>query len=144
MRTKDRVDGTRSVSAEDTGRARNRLLLAAGAFALVTAGAHAFAGQAHLSRVLDADIGAVDRAVMFAVWHMVTLILVAAGLGLATLGLSGRRAIVRPAALAIALLFALFGVVFVLASILFGEPALQWIAMTIVAVLSAAGWWRAK
>jgi len=118
---------------------RRKPLLCGGLIAIMTAVAHALIGQAHLIQVLNADIDDVDRAVMFAVWHMVTSILVTSGIGLFTLSMSTRFELVRPMSLALAFLYCSFGLIFLLASFIYTVPAVQWIPMLIVCVLCLLG-----
>jgi len=53
----------------------------AGISALLTAAAHALVGQTHLTRILATSVEAIDSAVIFAVWQMVTVTLFVSGIG---------------------------------------------------------------
>jgi len=119
---------------------RSKLLLVAGVITCAMAAAHVFVGQAHLARVLNAELENIDRAIMFAAWHMVTVVLLAAGIELTSLSLCSHAGVVRPVALALAIVFGLFAVVFVLASFLFEPAALQWVPMLLVSILSLLGY----
>jgi hypothetical protein len=113
--------------------------LLAGVITLVTAAAHAFVGQSHLTRILETSVQGIDSAVMFAVWHMVTAVLVMSGLIFLWLMRCKQRVIVRAITLTMAILFGLFGTVFILTSILYKEPTVQWIPMLMVSCLSLVG-----
>lgn len=118
---------------------RSTPLFLAGLGVILTAAAHVFIGQAHLARVLGADLEGIDRAVMFAVWHMVTVVFLISGLGLFFLSVCSDDVQVRRIALAIAIAYGLFGVVFLVSSFLFKEPAFQWVPMLLVSMLSLLG-----
>ena len=121
----------------------NNWLLVAGVVAAVTAAAHVVLGQAHMDRVLTADLQDIDGAVMFAVWHMASVVLAAAALGFVWLSTVAAGSSVRAAALFGSLLFGGFGVVFVVASTLFNQPALQWIPMLVISSCAFMGYRRA-
>ena len=114
-------------------------LLLAGVITLVTAAAHAFVGQAHLTRILETSVEGIDSAVMFAVWHMVTAMLVMSGVIFLGLMRCKQKVIVTTITLTLAILFSLFGAVFILTSILYKEPTVQWIPMLMVTCLSLFG-----
>lgn len=119
-------------------------LSGAGLCALLTAAAHALVGQAHLTRILGTSVERIDSAVLFAVWHMVTVILVVSGVSLLWVARSGHTAVVRAVSLLMATLFGLFGLVFIGTSILYGEPTVQWIAMLVVSALCLVGYVSAR
>lgn len=119
---------------------RSKPLFLASVITILTAVAHLFIGQAHLARVLGVDLEGIDRAVMFAVWHMVTVVFVISALGLFILSICSDDVQVRPIALAIAIAYGLFGVVFLVSSFLFREPAFKWVPMLIVSMWSLLGY----
>jgi len=112
----------------------------AGISALLTAAAHALVGQTHLTRILATSVEAIDSAVIFAVWQMVTVTLFVSGIGPLLLLLCKENIIVRTWLLTIAITYFFFGIVFIVTSFIYSEPALQWIAMLIVSLLSFVGY----
>lgn len=125
-------------------RIQNNLLLLAGMIAFLTAAAHALIGQPHLTRVLATNVEAIDSAVIFAVWHMVTIVLSVFALGLLLLAQCKHSAVVKVFVLATGIVFFLFGVLFVVTSFLHDVAALQWIPMMIVSLLCATGYRSGK
>jgi len=121
-------------------RIRNVSLYFSSFIALVTAAAHALVGQAHLNRILSTSAEKIDSAVMFAVWHMVTITLFASGTGLLLLVLSKKNEIIRVFSLITAVMYCLFGIVFVLTALLYSERTLQWIPMLIVSIFCFIGY----
>lgn len=82
---------------------RSKPLFLASLVTMLTAMAHLFVGQVHLARVLGVDLEGIDRAVMFAVWHMVSVLFVISGLGLFVLSRCSDDVQVHPIALVIAI-----------------------------------------
>lgn len=115
-------------------------LLLACVISFAVAAGHAVIGQAHLSRILESSTESIDSAVMFAVWHMVTVVLALSGICLFLLALCKQNSLVRAVSLMIAILFFLFAVVFMVTSFVYGEPTIQWIPMLVVSILSIAGY----
>lgn len=120
-------------------RVRNVSLFISGLISFVTAMAHALPGQAHLSRILETSTEAIDSAVIFAVWHMATIVFLTFAIGLLLLPLRGKSESVRMFSLFSAVLFCLFGVVFLFTQTLYGEPTIQWIPMLLISVFSLIG-----
>lgn len=120
-------------------RIQHSSLLLAGVITLATAAAHAFIGQAHLTRILETSVERIDSAVMFAVWHMITAVLVMSAVVFLWLMQCNQKAIVTTFTLTMAILFGLFGAIFILTSILYKEPTVQWIPMLTISGLSLLG-----
>lgn len=115
-------------------------LLLSSIITFVTAAGHALLGQAHLSRILETSTEKIDSAVMFAVWHMVTIILISCAIGFLLLVACKQAEIARKFSLVLAVIFCLFGLIFISTQILYGEPTIQWIAMLLISLFSFIGY----
>jgi len=110
-------------------------LILGGIFAFLTAAAHALIGQSHLTRIQATSTETIDSAVMFAVWHMVTIILFVSAFGLLLLSQSKQHEVVKVCAVAASAVYFLFGIVFIGTSFLYNVSTIQWIPMMMISIL---------
>jgi len=123
----------------------NRLLLAAGSLAALTATVHTLVGTAEIQQpLLGPGLPPAVGLLMYACWHLVTVTLVLSSAAL--LWSASPRGAVRSGALAtfVSTLWLLFGVVFLVVALVFsGPPALlvlpQWVLLLPVGILGIVG-----
>jgi len=123
----------------------NRLLLAAGLIAALTAGLHTFVGTSEIQEpLLRSTIPQPVSLLLYACWHLVTVTLILSAVALIWSAYPKNRTSAGVLPRFVSLLWLLFGLVFVAVALLFSGPSTllvlpQWILLIPVGVLGLLG-----
>ena len=123
----------------------NRILLVSGLLAAFTAAGHTLLGSAEIHRpLLDSGLPERMRLLLYATYHLVTVTLLLSAAVLIWSARPANKAAAGPLPVFVSVLWLLFGLVYIVVSLLFsGLPALlmlpQWIFLISVGVLGLVG-----